>query len=122
MKRDISLALLFVGAILVASPLALPSDNIQKQCMHAAELISQGDLQGAQSELDALLRKNPEHENARDIIGVTLTKLSEQFEKQGDRTRAVAVLREALRLDPDEAYWHIKKWSINCLDTGKPIG
>jgi TonB family protein len=106
MKENIRLILFFSGAVLLASPSTLLADNIQRQCKHAAQLLFQGDLRGAQGELDAILQKKPDTENAKVLLGVTLTKLGEQSEQRGDRARALAQLREALRLDPSEAYWH----------------
>jgi protein TonB len=106
MARDVLFALFISVAMLVASPLMLLADKTEERCKHASALLSQGDLQGAQTEFEDILRKKPNYENAKVLLGVTLTKLSEQAEKKGDRTAAVAELREALQLDPDEAYWH----------------
>jgi TonB family protein len=106
MKENALLALFFYGAVLVASPLTLLADKTEDQYKHACGLLSQGDFQGAQTEFEAILRKKHNYGSAKVLLGVTLTKLSEQSEKHGDRTRAVAQLREALRLDLDEAYWH----------------
>jgi TonB family protein len=106
MKENALLVLFFSVAMIVASPLTLLADKTGDQYEHASDLLSQGDLQGAQTELEAILQKKPGHKNAKVLLGLTLTKLSEQSEKQGDRTSAVAQLREALRLDPDEPYAH----------------
>jgi TonB family protein len=106
MKRDACLALLFIGAIAVASPRMLFADNVENLCRRTIRLITQGDLQEAQSELDLVLQNKPKRENDRVILGWTLSKLSEQWKDAGDQTHAVADLHEALILDPDEAYWH----------------
>ena len=106
MKSDRFLSILLTGAIIIVSPSLLLADHIEEQCKHAVNFISQGDLQGAQSVLDTLLRKKPKHGTSKLILGVTLVQLSEQWGKAGDRTRAMADVREALSLDPDEAYWH----------------
>ena len=79
---------------------------MSNQYQHAADLFSHGDFQGAQTEYEAILQRKHNYRSAKVLLGMTLTKLSEQSEKQGDRTRAVAQLREALGLDPEEAYWH----------------
>jgi TonB family protein len=107
MKRNTFLALLLLGASMVASPLTLLADKVEKQCKHAATLLSRGDWQGVQSEIDTILKEKPGYDNAKVILALALTQHSEQSAKDGDRTRAVAELREALRLDPDEAYWRV---------------
>jgi len=106
MKESALFVLLLSGAFLVSCPPALIAVNMSTQYEHAADLLSHGDFQGAQTEFEAILQKKHNYRSAKVLLGVTLTKLSEQSEKQGDRTRAVAQLREALGLDPDEAYWH----------------
>ena len=106
MNREIFFALFSSVAILVASPLTVLAENTEEQYKHACALLSQGDLHGAQTEFENIVHKKPKNEKAKILLGVTLTRLSQQSEKQGDRTGAVAELREALRLDPDEAYWH----------------
>ena len=106
MKENALLVLLISGAILIASPLTLLADKMEDRYKHASDLFLQGDFQGAQTEFEAILQKKHNYRSAKVLLGMTLTKLGEQSEKQGDRTRAVAQLREALRLDPDEAYWH----------------
>jgi len=106
MKRREFAALLVVGAVVVASPLALVAENYQKRCKRSGELIAKGDLEGAQNELDAALKKPPRDEKDRFMLGAALCELSENLQKAGDRGQAVADLREAVRLDQDEAYWH----------------
>jgi TonB family protein len=106
MKESPLFLLLLSGAFLLSCPPSLLADNMSTQYKHAADLFSQGDYQGAQTEFEAILQKKHNYRSAKVLLGMTLTKLSEQSEKQGDRTRAVGQLREALGLDPDEAYWH----------------
>jgi TonB family protein len=106
MKRDAFLALLVFGAIAIACPQPLFADRIEDLCRRTIKLITQGELQEAQSELDLVLQAKPKRENDRVVLGWTLSKLSEQWKNAGDQTRAVADLHEALILDPDEAYWH----------------
>jgi TonB family protein len=106
MKENALLVLFFCVVIVVASPLTLLADKMEDRYKHASDLLSQGDFQGAQTEFEAIIQKKHNYRSAKVLLGMTLTKLSEQSEKQGDRTRAVAQLREALGLDPDEAYWH----------------
>lgn len=106
MKKTIIPPALFAFAVVVASSRPLLADKIFDQYKHASQLFEQGDFQGAQEELEAILHKKHNYQNAKELLGLTFTKLSEQAEKEGDRTRAVAELRQALSLDPDEAYWH----------------
>jgi TonB family protein len=106
MTRAIFFALFSSVVLAIAFPLALLADKTEKEYKHARALLSQGDLQGARTEFEDILNKKPKDEAAKALLGVTLTKLSEQSEQKGDRTLAVAELREALQLDPDEAYWH----------------
>jgi TonB family protein len=79
---------------------------VEDQYQHAAELLALGDLQGAQSELQAMLKKRPDDKDAKILLGVTLVRLSRKSAEKGDRTSALALLSQALRLDPDEPYWH----------------
>ena len=106
MKRSLFPALLTIWTTLVVFPTALMAGKVDGRFKHASELLSQGDLDGAQRELKAVLQKNSTNMNAKFLFGVTLAKISEQSEKMGDPTRAEAEIREALRIDPDEAYWH----------------
>ncbi len=106
MRRDVFLMLVLAGGIIAAYPLALLADDVEAQYMHASELLRKGDLKGAQGEFEAVLQARPNYRSAKVLLGLTLAKLSEQSGKDGDRVRAVAQLREALRLDPEEAYWH----------------
>src|SRR5208283_4715350 len=106
MANKILLALSFSVAISFACPVRLLADKTDERCRHASALLMQGDLQGAQTELESILRKKPNYENAKVLLGVVHTRLGRQAERRGDRTTAVAEFREAIRLDPDEAYWH----------------
>jgi TonB family protein len=106
MKRKISIALLLIGAIIVASPPTLLADRIEDQYRHASELLWAGQLKEAQSGFEVILQKKPHYRSARTLLGLTLAKLADQSEEKGDRTGAVSQLREALRLDSEEAYWH----------------
>jgi len=106
MKRKVSIALLLISAIVVTCPVTLLADRIEKQYRHASELLWAGQLKDAQGEFEAILRKEPHYRSARVLLGLTLVKLSEQSEEKADLAGAVSQLREALRLDPEEAYWH----------------
>lgn len=105
MKRNSVTALLLVGAIIVACPLTLLADRIEEQYKHASELLWAGELKEAQSGFEAILQKKPHYRSAGVLLGLTLARLSAQSEGKGDRAGAVSQLREALRLDPKEAYW-----------------
>jgi TonB family protein len=106
MKENVPITLLVIGAIIVACPLALLANRIEEQYKHASELLWAGQLKEAQGELEAILRKKPNYRSAKVLLGLTLVKLSDQSEKKADLAGAVSQLREALRLDPEEAYWH----------------
>jgi TonB family protein len=97
----------FASAILTAAcPLTMLACAIEDRYQHAAELLALGNLQGAQSELQAILKKTPGDKDGKVLLGVTLVRLSGQSAEKGDRTSALALLGQALRLDPDEPYWH----------------
>jgi TonB family protein len=106
MTRSILIILLSSVSIIGFSPQRLLADKTDERYKQACGLLMQGELQGAQTEFENILKKKPKYENAKIMLGVTLTKLSEQAEKKGDRTGALAELRRALELDGDEAYWH----------------
>jgi TonB family protein len=106
MKRDISIAFLLIGAIIVACPLALLADVIEEQYKHASGLLWAGELREAQNGFEAVLQRKPNYRSARPLLGLTLARLSAQTEEKGDRAGALSQLREALRLDPEEPYWH----------------
>jgi len=106
MKLNKLLELFFIGMMIAIFPLTLLADKIDDRYKHASYLLSKGDLQGAQSEFKAILRKESDYKSAKLLLGLTLSKLSEQSEKNGDRPVALAQIHEALRLDAEEAYWH----------------
>jgi TonB family protein len=106
MKRNIAIALLVTGAIIVAAPLTLLPDKIEKQYKHASELLWAGELKQALSGFEAVLQRKPNYRSAKVLLGLTFAKLSGQSEEKGDRAGAVSQLSEALRLDPEEPYWH----------------
>jgi TonB family protein len=66
----------------------------------------EGKFEEAQREFEEALRRKPNYTEARTILGLTHFQLGEQFKLQGNLERAVAEIQEALRLEPDEAYWH----------------
>jgi TonB family protein len=99
-------ALFLTGVIVLVLPGSLLADKTDERYRHAAEIFRKGDLQNAQRELEEILRKKPRYEKARILLGMTHSGVNEESEGKGDRPHAVAGLREALRLEPDEAYWH----------------
>jgi TonB family protein len=105
-KGRIILALILAGVSVAFLPGRLLADKTDQRYQHAAESFSKGDLENAQRELEKILRKKPRYEKAQILLGLTHSGLSEESEMKGDRPGAVAELREALRLEPDEAYWH----------------
>jgi TonB family protein len=106
MNKNVCFALFFSVALIIAFPLKVLADKTEEQYNHARELLEQNDFQGAQAELESILNKKPNYEKAKVLLGVTLTRLSQQAANKGDRSTAVADLRAALQLEPDEAYWH----------------
>lgn len=106
MIGNLPLALLLIGAGTFCSPQSLLAEELRDQCQHAIQLVQKGKLQRAQGELDSLLQIERKDQNDRVILGWTLSTLGEEWAKAGERTLAVADLRKALQLDPDEAYWH----------------
>ena len=106
MTTKILLAPFFVGALFIAYPQELVADKTDKQYQHAAQIFRQGDLEAAEREFEEILRAKPQYANARTLLGATHFLLGLKAEENGDRTRAVSELREAVRLEPDEAYWH----------------
>jgi len=106
MRRIHPLAISLLGVISVTCPRTLLADRLEEQYKHASELLWAGDLQEAQSEFEAILHKKKNYKSAKVLLGLTLARLSNQSEKQGDRIEAISQLRQALSLDPQEAYWH----------------
>jgi TonB family protein len=105
-KGRIILRLILAGVSMVFLPGRLLADKTDQRYQHAAETFSRGDLQAAQRELKEILRKKPGYEKAKILLGLAHSRLSEESEVKGNRPHAVAELREAVRLEPDEAYWH----------------
>lgn len=105
-RSTAALSLFLAGGLLVASPRRVLADKIEKKYQHAAELLRQGDLERAASDFEEILRAKPDHTKAKILLGVTHFQLGQKAGENGDGTRAILEVREALRLEPDEAYWH----------------
>ena len=106
MKWNVPTALFLVAGIIVTCPRTLPAKGIEEQYKHASELLWAGELKQAQSGFEAVLQRKPNYRSAKVLLGLTLARLSAQSEENGDRPGAISQLRAALRLDPEEAYWH----------------
>ena len=106
MKANLLLALFLAATLVAAHPRILLANKIDKQYRQAVEMFRQGDLEGAACQFEEILRAKPKHEEAKIFLGLTYSQLGQDAERKGNRTRAIAELREALRLGPDEAYWH----------------
>lgn len=105
MKKRIGIAFsVFAVVVLVLRP-AFPSYSLDESYKQAMELLSHNDLQGAQAGFEAILRKKPNYPGAKVLLGLTLARLSEQLERNGNLASAAENLQRALGLDPDEAYW-----------------
>jgi TonB family protein len=61
-------------------------------------------LQGAQTELLALLQKKPSDQNAHLLLGLILFDFAEDSERRGNHDEATKLLQESLEHDPDSAY------------------
>lgn len=106
MKANLLLALFLAATLVAAHPRILLANKIDKQYRQAVETFRKGDLESAARQFEEILRAKPKHEEAKIFLGLTYSQLGQEAERMGDRTRAIAELREALRLEPDEAYWH----------------
>ncbi len=105
-KAKAFFAIFFAGALVVAYPQWLLAEKTQKQYKHAAESLRRGDLETAEREFEEILRKKPEYQEAKILLSLTHFQLGEKAKLKGDRAHAISEWREALRLEPDEAYWH----------------
>jgi TonB family protein len=103
--RHAFLVFFLLAILTLASPVAIIGSEIEDRYQHAAELLMLGNLQGAQSELQAILKERPNYEDAKVLMAVTLVRLSKNSYEKGDRATALELLHRALRLDPDEPYW-----------------
>jgi TonB family protein len=106
MKTNVLLAFFLAATFVAACPRSLLADKTEKQYRHAVQLFRNGDLENAAREFQEILRAKPDYEEARIFLSLTHSQLGQEAERKRDRTRAIAELREALRLEPDEAYWH----------------
>ena len=95
MKSNVRAAFSLLVATLFALPLAIRADEASGRFNRAVELLYRGDYAVARQELRAFLSTKPDDVRAKLLLGVTLTKLSEQDEKAGDLRSAEADLREA---------------------------
>jgi len=106
MRAEGLLAVLLVGITLPAYPNGALADKTDRQYRHAVDIFRSGDLEAAARELEEILRKKPNYANARILLGAIHFRFGEKADHDGDRARALSEIEEALRLDPDEAYWH----------------
>lgn len=106
MKAKLLFALFLAGTLIIAYPQAVLADKTEKRYRHAVEIFRKGDLESAAREFEVILRAKPDNPKARTLLGVIHFRLGQRAEQNGDRARAVSELREALRLEPDEPYWH----------------
>ncbi len=106
MKANLLLALFLATTLVAAHPRILLANKIDKQYWQAVEMLRKGDLESAARQFEEILRAKPKYEKARIFLGLTYSQLGQEAERKGDRSRAIGELREALRLEPDEAYWH----------------
>lgn len=102
-----TLAQILLGAlILLSAPRYITADTPEESYKRARELRKNGKLEEAKKELKKLLRVKRSREKARALLGLTCYQLGEMFESMGDRSRALSEFKEAVRIDPEEAYWH----------------
>ena len=106
MKARTLLSSLLVAVWITTHPVRLLADKTDSRYRHAVETFRQGHLEDAVAELEAILARKPHFAPASVLLGAAHFLLAQQAEQKGDPASAVAELREALRLDSDEAYWH----------------
>lgn len=93
--------------IALTAPLSAHSaDATLKKIRHAAGMLSNGRPLKAYSELKGILAANPNNEDAKLLMAVTLTRISAEADSTGNRAQIIEQLRAALRLDPGAAYTH----------------
>lgn len=105
-KGNVFVALSLAGVAVVVFSARARADKADRQYQHAAKSFKQGDLQDAAREFEEILRKKPGYEKAKVMLGLTHYMLAQEAERKGDQAGAAAELQEAVRLEPDEAYWH----------------
>ena len=98
-------SLLVVTSLFVHPPKLL-ADRADKRFRSATEAFRKGDLGKAEGELEAVLAVKPAYAEASALLAAARLLLGQQSEQQVDSSRAISGLREALRLDPNQAYWH----------------
>jgi TonB family protein len=105
-KPKVFFAFFLAGTLMVAYPRRVFADKTEKRFKHAAEIFRAGDLENAERELEEILHAKPDYARAGILLGLIHFRLGQNAEQGGDRVRATSEVREALRLEPDEAYWH----------------
>ncbi len=87
-------------------PLTLAAKSADQKLDEGRAALGRGDLQGARLWFEDVLRKRPKNLKARVLLGVVHDRLGAQAAKADDWPAAVTELRQAVKLDPSEAYWH----------------
>ncbi|HKS95341.1 MAG TPA: TonB family protein [Terriglobia bacterium] len=106
MKAARGLALLAAAALLLAYPRPLRADKTDKQYQQAVRAFRDGDLDRAAVELQTILGSKPGYQKARILLGLIHAQRGQAAAEKGGRNVAIAELRQALLMAPDEAYWH----------------
>lgn len=106
MKVRKILAILFAAAALVAQPRRLAAENLTKQFKHAAKDFHHGHLEKAERAFSAILAAQPDYPGAKIFLAQTHFLLGLDAAQRGRPPVAVQEIKQALRLDPDEPYWH----------------
>lgn len=106
MAARVLFACLVAGALAVSLPRGAWASKADREYKQAIRDLRKGNLQGAESGFEAILMKKPGDRPAQIMLGVTYFMLGEQAEKKKQRALAVSEIQKALRLQPDEAYFH----------------
>jgi TonB family protein len=120
-KAKKTLAILFAAAALLVQPQRLPAKNLKKQFKDAAKDFHHGRLEKAEREFAAILAAQPGYPGAKIFLAETCFLLGLDAAGRGRPPVAVQEIKRALRLDPDEPYWHSTLAAL-LEQQGDPIG
>jgi TonB family protein len=113
-------AIIFAAA-LVVQPQRLAAKNLEKQFKHAAKDFHRGHLEKAERKFAAILAAQPDYPGAKIFLAQTHFLLGLEAAGRGRPPVAVQEIKQALRLDPDEPYWH-STLAVLLQEQGDPIG
>jgi TonB family protein len=94
------------AAASVVGPQGVSAKKLEKQFNHAAKDFHHGNLEKAEKQFEAVLAAQPDYPGANIFLAETHFLLGLDAADEGRRPTAILELKQALRLDPDEPYWH----------------